>query len=156
MGVSSDKNYSKKKEISMPFKSIKSSYILTEIFSFLNSKQKLNLIIYDKQLQKELKISIKDYKKISGKYKIGGKSGKGSEYILNTNIIIFEGEYLKGKNNRKGKEYNSNGKLEFEGEYLNGKRNGKGKEYNGDGILIFEGDYLNGKIWNGNGKELLL
>ena len=35
--------------------------------------------------------------------------------------------------------------LIFEGEYLNGKRNGKGKEYNSEGKLIFEGEYLNGK-----------
>ena len=34
--------------------------------------------------------------------------------------------------------------LIFEGEYLNGKRNGKGKEYNKEGKLIFEGEYLNG------------
>ena len=33
------------------------------------------------------------------------------------------------KKNGKGKEYNRNGKLIFEGEYLNGKSNGKGKEY---------------------------
>ena len=129
MEISSDKNNFEKKEINVPFKSIKSYYILTEIFSFLNSKQKLNLIIYDKQLQKELKISIKDYKKISGKYKRGWKSGKGSEYILNTNILVFEGEYLKGKRNGKGKEYNKNGKLEYEGEYFKGKRTGKEKEY---------------------------
>ena len=45
--------------------------------------------------------------------------------------LIFEGEYLNGKRNGKGKEYYSyNRKLEFEGEYLNGQRNGKGKEYN--------------------------
>ena len=31
------------------------------------------------------------------------------------------------KETEKGKEYNSNGILIFEGEYLNGKRNGKGK-----------------------------
>ena len=43
------------------------------------------------------------------------------------------------------------GKLEFEGEYLNGERNGKGKEYDSNGILKFEGEYLNGKEWNGNG-----
>ena len=37
-----------------------------------------------------------------------------------------------------------NGELIFEGEYLNGKRNGKGKEfYNGE--LIFGGEYLYGK-----------
>ena len=40
------------------------------------------------------------------------------------------------------KEYN--GKLMFEGEYLNGKRNGKGKEYDFNGKLKFEGEFLNG------------
>ena len=39
----------------------------------------------------------------------------------------------------------------FEGEYLNGKRNGKGKEYYDYGKLKFEGEYLNGKRWNGKG-----
>ena len=42
--------------------------------------------------------------------------------------------------------------MKFEGEYLNGQKNGKGKEYD-NGKLIFEGEYLNGKIWNGIGKE---
>ena len=32
------------------------------------------------------------------------------------------------KEMEKEKNYNSDGKLEFEGKYLNGKRNGKGKE----------------------------
>ena len=41
----------------------------------------------------------------------------------------------------------------FEGEYLNGKRNGKGKEYNDEGKLIFEGEFSNGKRWNGIGEE---
>ena len=36
-------------------------------------------------------------------------------------------------------------KIKFEGEYLNGKRNGKGREYDYEGNLIYEGDYLNGK-----------
>ena len=59
---------------------------------------------------------------------------------------MFEGEYLNGKRNGKGKEYNDNGELIFEGEYLNGKRwNGKGKEYNDDDGLIFEGKYKNGE-----------
>ena len=61
--------------------------------------------------------------------------------------LIFEGEYLNGKRNGKGKEYKF-GRLKFEGEYLNGERNGKGKEYYG-GYLIFDGEYLNGKRWNG-------
>ena len=36
----------------------------------------------------------------------------------------------------------------YEGEYLNGEKNGKGKEYNKD-HLIYEGQYLKGKKWNG-------
>ena len=64
--------------------------------------------------------------------------------------LAFEGEYLNGERNGKGKEYDDNGKLRFEGEYLNGERNGKGKEYDYDGKLRFEGEYLNEKR---NGKE---
>jgi len=67
-------------------------------------------------------------KKWNGK----GYDGKGN--------IIYE---IKNGN---GKiiEYDEFGDILFEGEYLNGKRNGKGKEYNNDEI-IFEGEYLNGK-----------
>ena len=99
---------------------IKSSIIIKNIFSFLCEKQILNLIIYNKQFQNLLLVDIKNYKKISGKYKIGEKNGKGKEYSIETKELIFEGEYL------------------------NGKRNGKGKEYNNDGILMFEGEYLKG------------
>ena len=61
-------------------------------------------------------VDIEDYKKASGRYKIVEKNGKGREYILNSNKLIFEGEYLNWKRNGKGKEYYNNGKLEFEGE----------------------------------------
>ena len=108
--------------------SIVSLYILKEIFSFLSEKQKLDVIIYNKQLQKKLEVNIEDYKRISGVYKIGGKNGKGKEYTLQNNYMIFEGKYLNGKRN--GKEYNIFGNIEYEGEYLNGERNGKGKTYN--------------------------
>ena len=67
-------------------RNIKSSYILDNIFSFLDQGRKLNIIIYNKQLQKILGVNIQDYKKISGKYKIGEKNGKGREYALNTRI----------------------------------------------------------------------
>ena len=76
---------------------IKSSYYFDMIFSFLEQRKKLNMIIYNKNLQKIVGVNIKDYKKISGRYKIGEKNGKGSEYTLNTNNLIFEGEYLNGK-----------------------------------------------------------
>ena len=43
------------------------------------------------------------------------------------------------------KEFNYDGNIIFEGEYLNGKRNGKGKEYSLFETLKFDGEYLNGK-----------
>ena len=114
-------------------KDIKSSYIIKKIFSFLYEKQKLKMIKYSKELQKMHLINIEDYKKISGKYRIVEINGKGKEYIINTNILIFEGEYLNRKRNGKGKEYYKNGRLRFEGEYLNGKIwNGEGYNINGD------------------------
>ena len=81
-----------------------------------------------------------------GEYLNGKRNGKGKEYDEDCNLI-FEGEYLNGKRNGKGKEYINYGiisKINFEGEYLNGKRNGKGKEYDDDGKLEFEGEYLDG------------
>jgi len=87
---------------------IKSSYIIKSIFSFLYEKKKLKIIVYNKELQQICSIGIKNYIRISGKYKNGGKNGKGKEYYIDD-------------------------KLQFEGEYKNGKRNGKGKEYS----LIF-------------------
>ena len=78
---------------------------------------------------------------------MNNKKRNGKVYN-NKNNIIYE---LK---NGKGflKEYNDDIELEFEGEYLNGERNGKGKVYL-KGELIFEGEYLNGVRWNGKGKE---
>ena len=128
--------------------------------------------MYNKLFQNNLLVDIKNYKKMSGKYKIGDKSGKGKEYLIESNKLIFEGEYLNGERNGKGKEYYKNGELMFEGEYLKRRRwNGKGynnkgvidfeikegsgklKEYNYDGELVFEGEYLNGKRWNGKGYD---
>ena len=71
------------------------------------------------------------------------KDGKG--FI--TDYYGYYGEYLNGKPNGIGREYNNNSR--FLGEYLNGERNGKGKEYNFFAQLIFEGEYLKGKKWNG-------
>jgi len=135
-----------------------SNYILKNmLFPFLPEKQKLEIVIYNKDLQKKLDINIEDYKKITGIYRIGERNGKGEEYYP-SGELRFKGEYLNGKRNGKGKEYHDGElifkgerskefrqecKLIFEGEYLNGKRNGKGKKY--DGELIFEGEYLNGE-----------
>ena len=102
-------------------KNVNSSYILRIIFSFMNEKQKLKLIKYNKCLQENMNISLINYKIFSGKF------------------IIYE-------QNGKGKEYNYYGELIFEGEYLDGKRwNGKGIAYDKYSKLIFESEYINGK-----------
>ena len=79
------------------------SPILNIIFSFINQKKKLNIIINNKKLQKKLEINIKNYEKISERYKIGERNGKGKEYYIGK--LIFEGEYLNGERKGKGKEY---------------------------------------------------
>ena len=63
-------------------------------------------------------------------YEIKNGNGYIKEYendgpIIAKNVIYFEGEYLNGEKNGKGKEYDSFVRLKFEGEYLNGKRNGQ-------------------------------
>ena len=135
---------------------IKSSFIMDSLFSFLNKKQKLKLIIYNKKLQKRLGVDIKDYQKISGKY-IKKRNGIIKEYTM-ANKLIFEGHYLNGKKSGLCKEFYNNGKIKFEGNYSDGKKSGKGTEFYDNGKLKFKGEYLNGKKWNGalysiNGKD---
>ena len=133
---------------------IKSKKILKEIFKQLNYKWKLNLIKYNKKLQNIMIIDLNYYKTVSNRYIIYESTRKGKEYNSYNDNIIFEGEYLDGKRNGKGKEYYIFGNLLFEGEYLNGKRNGRGKEYYENGKLKFDGEYLNGKEWNGKGYDM--
>ena len=52
---------------------IKSSFIFDKIFSFLEQKQKLNMITYNNQLKNLLRVNFHDYKTISGRYKIDRK-----------------------------------------------------------------------------------
>ena len=78
------------------------------------------MIIYNKKIKSRLKIDIEYYKKISGRYKIGENNGLGKEYKLNTNILLFEGEYF-NKKRKCGKEYNNEGEIIFEGTFLDEK-----------------------------------
>ena len=55
---------------------VKSCYNVEKIFSFLEQRIKLDIIIYNKKLQKMLGVNIEDYKKESGKYKVGEKMEK--------------------------------------------------------------------------------
>ena len=85
--------------------------------------------------------------KYEGEYLNGEKNGKGKEY--DEDKLIFEGEYLNGEKNGKGKEYDED-KLIFEGEYLNGKKYGRGIAYNSNGQVIYEGNYVNNNFLKKN------
>ena len=109
-------------------------------------------------------------------YELINGNGTVKEYEEIYNFLLFDGKYLNGKRDGKGKEYDF-GKIRFDGEYLNGRRHGKGKEYRYSNFkfqaeeysseegrekrieyqgtfLIFDGEYINGKEWNGKGYDI--
>ena len=132
-------------------KNIKSFYFSKILFSYVDERNKLKLVKYNKNLQYYINISIINYKYFTGKHIIYKHNKTGKEYIGYDDFLIYEGGYLKGERSGIGKEYNYGGNLIYQGEFLNGKRNGKGKEYY-KLTVIFDGEYLNGKR-NGKGKE---
>ena len=75
---------------------IKSKYIFIKISEILCEKKKLNIICYNKKIKKILGINLDDYKKISRKKFVGKRNGRGKEYKIDKNILIFEGKYLNG------------------------------------------------------------
>ena len=81
---------------------VKSSYFLRVLFSFTNEKQKLKLIKYNKSLQRNIDINLINYKIFSGRYIIYEQNGNGKECDYDSHII-YEGEYLNGARNGKGK-----------------------------------------------------
>ena len=91
----------------------------------------------------------------NGNYKKGPvyeiKEGKGPIKEFNSwQKILYEGEYLNGEKNGKGKEFNKfNFALRYQGEYLNGLRHGNGKKYDNQEKLLFEGEFYKGKMWTG-------
>ena len=124
-------------------KNIKSSYFSIIILSFLDEKVKLQLIKYNKSLQKKLDIKIINYQFFSGKYIIYESKIRGKEYYGYFDKLIYDGEYLKGKRYGKGEKYYHQNKIFFKGNYLNGERNGNKKEYYKNGELLYEGEILN-------------
>ena len=100
-------------------KKIKSSYFIKLIYAFVDEAQKLKLVRYNKSIQKNLDISIINYKHFKGTYIIYESNGIVKEFNAYDDTLRFEGEYLNWKRNGKGKEYYWDNSLEFEGEYLN-------------------------------------
>ena len=137
---------------------LKSKYILKKIISNLDQQTKLILLKCNKKIKNKLDIDIIDYMFLSRKYFVGKRNGKGKEYTIINNILIFEGDYIDGKKTGYGKEYyeekfSSEMKIKYEGKYLNGKRNGKGIEYYNNGGIKFEGIFLFGQRYKGKGYD---
>ena len=105
-------------------KNIKADYFIQKLFSFLDEEIKLKSLKYNRSLQKKADINLTNYKLFSGKYIVYESNGKAKEYTSSNDDLIFFGEYLNGKRNGRGREYENNSDIIFEGEYLNGKRNG--------------------------------
>ena len=100
---------------------IKATYFIKLLFEYVDERQKLKVVKFNKSLQNIINISISNYKFFLQKYTIKESNGIRKEYYGRNDLLLYEGEYLNGKRNGKGKEYYNNGKLKFEGEYLNHK-----------------------------------
>ena len=88
---------SKKKSKDL-FEKTKSNFFLQKLFGFLTKKKLLNLIKYNKNIQKRINININDYKEFSETYssiEIEIKPGNNRRYIFIQNkeeiknIIIY-------------------------------------------------------------------
>ena len=77
---------------------IKSVFILKKVFINIDIMRKLTSIIYNKSIQKNLGISILDYRRFSGRYK-KVENGKIEEYNSLNNELLFQGKYIEGKRN---------------------------------------------------------
>ena len=95
---------------------INSKDIIKILFSHLDEKIKLKTIKYNKKLQNIIDINLINYKFFSGRYIEYEAKYEGNEYNGFNNNLLFEGEYLNGERNGKGKGSYYNGKLLFEGE----------------------------------------
>ena len=132
---------------------IKSDFFHRLLFCFIEKLTKLKILKNNKNLQNKIDINIKHYIVNSVRYIIYDSKEKGKEYDGFTNDLIYEGDYLNGERNGKGKEYDKLGKLIYEGEFKNGKRDGKGKIYKNE-QLFYEGELKNGER-QGKGKSFV-
>ena len=83
---------------------IRTKYILRDsIFSMLISSKKLNLVCYNKCLQNKLELNLENYRRESGKIKIGERNGYGKIYLSDENILLFEGGFVDSKKMEKEK-----------------------------------------------------
>ncbi len=106
---------------------IKSIYLLKKVFSLVDEKIKLLLLNHNKKIQKKLKIDIERFKKLSQRYRIILENGICREFLINTNYLLFEGEFKDGKKHGRGYGYYYNKDLSLDEEYLNWQKSKENK-----------------------------
>ena len=85
---------------------IQSTEFIKKLFDNIEEKTRLKLVKYNKELKKKLEINIDTFKEISGKYIVYESGGKAKEYCISTEKLVYDGDYLNGKRNGKGKVKN--------------------------------------------------
>ena len=60
-------------------KKIRSNFILKKIFDYVNTKRKLQTIVYNKKIQKKFGLNLIDFRRQSGRY-LEKENGKIIEY----------------------------------------------------------------------------
>ena len=90
------------------WRKIKSSFILKKIFNYVDTKIKLNIILYNKKIQRKFGLSLIDFRRFSGRYK-EEINGKTKEYDSYSHRLLFDGLYANRKRNREGKEFDEDG-----------------------------------------------
>ena len=86
-------------------KILKNSFLLKILFSYVNLKQKFEILKHNKSLQNVININNRHYQLFSGRYIIYEENGEVKEYEGRSNKLKFESEYSNGKRNGKEKEY---------------------------------------------------
>ena len=66
--------------------------------------------------------------------------------------LLYEGEYLCGKKNGKGKYFSIIGNVSYDDEFLNGLKHGMAKEYSIFETVEYKGEFIYGQR-TGNGKN---
>ncbi len=88
----------------MSINDIKSSYFIRILFPHLSEEIKLKMVKYNKNYQHLRNINLINYKIFSGRFIEYESNGKVRKYDSYDDHLVYEGDYLNGKWNGKGKE----------------------------------------------------
>ena len=80
-----------------------------------------------------------------GEIKNNLPNGKGIKYYGNSNKIRYQGEFVNGIQEGKGKYIWENGEY-YVGEWKNDKKNGRGTIFLNNGVIKYQGNFIDDKF----------